>query len=251
MIGSYIQRLQQGISPDRSMCNGGGGSSGGGGTSTTVQNIPEELKPLATRYTSDAIKLADTPYQAYAGTRYADLNPTQYASLGMTANRALNGSATMNNAESNLNQMMNAGPNPYLDSMVDKSLGQVQSRINSQFSGNNYGSTAHQETLQNGLADTANSMYGAAYDADQGRRLSAMGMAPTFANQAYTDASQLMSAGQTLQDQQQQGLDFNYQQFQEQQNDPYKRLAAMSGVFGSDLGGSSTTTSQQSGGGGK
>lgn len=227
----------------------GGGGSGGGGSSTTVQEIPAELKPLATRYTQDAIKLSDTPYQAYTQQRYADLNGLQNQAIMNTANRAMAGSATMNNAESNLNQMIQGGSNPYLDGMVNKAMGNVQSRINSQFSGNNYGSTAHQETLQTGLGDIANQMYGSQYQNDQANRLSAISQAPTFGNQAYMDASKLMSAGQQLQDQQQQGLDFNYQQFQEAQNDPYKKLAAMSGVFNSNLGGSSSTTQQSSGGG--
>lgn len=74
-------------------------------------------------------------------------------------------------------------------------------------------------------------------------------MAQQFGNQAYTDAEQMLKAGQTAQDQEQQNLDFNYQQFQEAENLPYKQLAAMSGVFGSGLGGTSTST--QSGGGGK
>ena len=227
----------------------GGGGSGGGGSSTTVQNIPAELKPLATKYTQDAINLSNAPYQYYGGQRFAGLNDPQYQALGMTADRALNGSSTMNNAESNLNQMIQGGSNPYLDGMVNKAMGNVQSRINSQFSGNNYGSTAHQETLQTGLGDIANQMYGSQYQNDQANRLSAISQAPTFGNQAYTDASKLMAAGQTLQDDAQQNYDFGYQQFQDQQNLPYKNLAAMSGVFGSNLGGSSTTTQQSSGGG--
>ena len=83
--------------------------------------------------------------------------------------------------------------------------------------------------------------------AQAGQKLNAAQLGLNYGNQAYTDAGQLMQAGQTLQDQQQQGLDFDYQQFLEQQNLPYKQLAAMSGVFGSNLGGSSTTT--QTGGG--
>jgi hypothetical protein len=245
--------MHQGISnPAHSMANvGGGGSGGGGGTSTTTQNIPEELKPLATRYTQDAIALSNQQYTPYTQQRYADLNGVQNQAMGLTAQRALNGSATMDNAESNLNQMIDGGSNPYLESMVNRSLDQVQGRVNSQFGGNNYGSTAHQQTLQTGLGDTANAMYGQAYDSDQNRRLSAISQAPTFGNQAYTDASQLAGVGQQLQDQSQQGLDFNYQQFTDAQNDPYRKLAAMSGVFGSNLGGSSTTQSTQSGGGGK
>jgi len=223
------------------------GGSGGGGSSSTTQSIPAELKPLASAYSEKALDLSNRGYTPYTGQRYADLNPTQYAGLGMAADRAMNGSQTMGNAESNLNQMMGSGSNPYLDSAVNRSLNDVQSRVNSQFSGNNYGSTAHQETLARTLGDTDASMRAGAYDADQSRRLNAIQMAPTFGNQAYTDASQLMNAGQIMQDQSQQNYDFGYNQFQDQQNLPYKNLAAMSGVFGSNLGGSSTT--KQSGGG--
>ena len=95
----------------------------------------------------------------------------------------------------------------------------------------------------------ATDMYGGAYAQDQANRMQAIGMAPTYGNAAYQDAGQLMNVGQMYQDQSQQGLDFNYQQYQDEENDPYKKLAAMSGVFGSNLGASSTT--QQSGGGDK
>jgi hypothetical protein len=78
--------------------------------------------------------------------------------------------------------------------------------------------------------------------------MQAIGMAPEFASQDYKDAGQMMNAGQIIQDQNQQNRDFNYEQFTEQENLPYKQLAAMSGVFGSNLGGQSTTSG---GGGGK
>ena len=227
---------------------GGGGSSGG--SSTTVQSIPEELKPLATQYTNKAIDLSNQGFTPYTGQRYEDLNPTQYASLGMTANRALNGSQTMNNAESNLNQMMSGGPNPYLDSMVKRAQDSVSSNATTGMIGSgSFGNSGLNEQYAKSMGDVASQMYGNAYQNDQQNRLNAIQMAPTFGNQAYQDAAQLMNAGQTLQDQGQQNKDFAYQQFQEQQNLPYKNLAAMSGVFGSNLGGTSTTT--QSGGGGK
>jgi hypothetical protein len=89
-------------------------------------------------------------------------------------------------------------------------------------------------------------MYGNAYETDRNRQMQAIGMAPQFANQAYTDAGQLMKVGQIKQDQAQQGNDFAYSQYQDEQNLPYKQLAAMSGIFGSYPGGSTTTS-----GGGK
>lgn len=221
---------------------------GGGGSSKTVQSIPDELKPLATAYTNKAINLGNQSYTPYTGQRYANLNGTQNAAISAIQNRALNGSATMNNAESNLNDIISGNAsNPYLDGSVNKALDSVQSRVNSQFANNNFGSTAHQQTLADSLGSTANQMYSDNYQSDQNRRLSAINSAPTFGNQAYTDASQLMSAGQVQQDQQQNNLDYGYQQYQDAQNLPYKQLAAMSGVFGSNLGSTSTTT--QSGGG--
>ena len=242
---SYAQKLHQGIDPLRSMANGGGGSSGG--SSTTVQSIPAELKPLATAYTNKAIELGNQSYTPYMGQRYAGFTNPQYQGMGMVADRALNGSQTVNNAENSLNQMISGQQNPYLDANVNRALDAVQGRVNSQFGGSNYGTTANQETLARSLGDTAASMYGNAYESDANRRLSAIGQAQTFGNQAYQDASQLMGIGQQMQDQLQNQYDFNYQQFQEQQNLPYKHLAAQSGVFGSNLGATSTT--QQSSGG--
>ena len=228
--------------------NGGGGS--GGGTSKTTTEIPVELKPLATKYTQEAMSLADQPFVNYNDPRYADLTAPQTQGIEMVQQRALEGSPTFDAANQNLMQMMQGGQNPYLDQMFENAAGRVASNVNSNFSlGGRYGSGAHTGTLADSLGNMATQMYGGAYENDQARRMQAIGMAPQFANQAYTDASQMLNAGQILQDQAQNPLDFQYQQFQEEQNLPYKNLAAMSGVFGSNLGSSSVTKS--SGGGGK
>jgi len=223
---------------------------GAGGTSNTTQSIPAELNPLATAYTNKAIGLSNSPFQAYNGDRYADMNTYQNLGLGMTMDRALSGSQTMNNAESNLNQMMNGGSNPYLDAMVNRAQGNVLGNANqAAVRSGSFGNSGIAEAAAKQMGDVATQMYGGAYQQDQANRLQAMQMAPTFANQAYTDASQLFNAGQTMQDQTQQNLDFGYEEFMRGLNKPYQDLAAMSGVFGSNLGGTSTT--QQSGGGGK
>jgi len=229
-------------------------SDGGGGrdqTSTTTQSIPDELKPLATAYTNKAINLSNTGYDQYNGQRYADMNTIQNDAIGKIQNRADNGSATMNNAENNLNGMISGGAtNPYLDKAVQKAQDSVTSNFNTAaVNSGSFGNTGTQAQYAKNLDDTASQMYGAAYDSDRSRQLQAIQTAPTFGNQAYTDAAQLMGAGQTLQDQSQQNLDYGYSQYQDQQNLPYKQLAAMSGVFGSNLGASSTT--QSTGGGGK
>jgi hypothetical protein len=67
-------------------------------------------------------------------------------------------------------------------------------------------------------------------------------MAPGLSQAGYQDAAQLLQAGQLSQNQDQQNLDFDYQQFQEEQNLPYKQLAAMGAPFGSGLGMIQTTS---------
>lgn len=221
---------------------------GGGGTSQTVQSIPEELKPLATAYTNKAVGLSDQPFQAYGGQRYADLNGTQQQGIGMIQQRAMNGSPVMDSAQSNLQGMMSGGSNPYLDAMVNRAQGNVLSNANvAQARSGSFGNSGIAEQAARQMGDVATSIYGGAYEADQGRRMQAIGMAPTFGNQAYQDAGNLLKAGQLQQDQAQQGMDFNFSQYQDAQNLPYKQLAGMSGVFGSNLGAQSSTT--QSGGG--
>lgn len=238
---------------------------GGGGTSTTTQNIPYELKPLATAYTQKAMGLSDT-YNPYTQQRFEDLNPTQLGGLDMTINRAANGSPVMDAGQQNVmdtlsGKFMNA--NPYMDAMFQNAAGKITdayrtgtaAQTDAAFANSrNYGGSAYQQAvgqnqsnLANSLAGAAANIYGQNYQQERQNQLNAWGAAQNYGNQAYTDASQMLNAGQIMQDQGQQQKDFNYQQFQEAQNMPYKNLAAMSGVFGSNLGGSSTTT--QSGGG--
>lgn len=244
----------------------GGGGSGGGGTTTSVQNIPDELKPLASAYASKAIDLSNSGFTPYTADRYADLNGTQNQALDMVTNRATNGSETMNLAEKTLQNTLAGGQtNPYLDSLVSKAQSSVVDNFNNMVKpqtesamvrSGSFGNAGLDETLQNQqkaaasqMGDIATSMYGAAYDGDKARQAAALQLAPTYGNQAYTDADRLLQAGNVKQDAVQQDKDFDFSQFQEAQNDPYKKLSAMSGVFGTQLGGSSTSTN--SGGGGK
>lgn len=224
---------------------------GGGSKSTTSTQIPEELKPLAKAYANKAMDLSNDPYRGYTSTRFADLNKYQREGVMDIYRRAENGSDTIQNAEQQLNQIIAGGQtNPYLDQMVQKAQDSVKSNFNTgAVNSGSFGNSGLQEQFQQGLSDTATQMYGNAYETDRARQMQGIGMAQQFGNQAYTDAEQMMKAGQVLQDQTQQGLDFKYQQFQEKQNLPYKQLAAMSGVFSSGLGGQTVT--QSSGGGGK
>lgn len=223
---------------------------GGGGESTTRQNIPDELRPLASAYADKAINLSNQGFTPYTGERFADLSSAQQQGIDAITQRATQGSQTINNAEAALNQNIQGGQtNPFLDQMVGKAQDSVRSQFNTgAVNSGSFGNSGLQEQFQKGLGDVATSMYGQAYDQDKQRQMQSIGMAQQFGNQAYQDAGQLLNAGQLQQDQAQQQKDFNYEQFQEQQNLPYKQLAAMGGAFSGAPGQSSTTSST---GGGK
>lgn len=252
-LGECVTRREAG----RLVCGGGGG----GGKQTTTQSIPNELKPLANAYVTRAMEVGNTPFQAYTGQRFADLNQNQNAAIGMVQNRAMNGSPVMDQANQTLMQTMQGGQtNPYLDSLVGKAQGsvvdaynnvarpqQTSAMVNSGSFGNSGLEQSQQfadKQLQGQLGDIASSMYGQAYDQDRSRQMQALSMAPTFGNQAYQDAAQLMQAGQVQQGNQQNNLDFAFDQFQGAQNQPYKNLGVLGAPFtGVSFGGSTTTSS--------
>lgn len=69
-----------------------------------------------------------------------------------------------------------SGSNPYLDKTFDDVSDKISDYVNSNFSkAGRYGSAAHQGKLTEDLGRVANSLYGGAYEANQGRRMAAAG----------------------------------------------------------------------------
>jgi hypothetical protein len=240
------------------------GGGGGGGKSTTVQSIPNELKPLATAYTNKAINLGNQNFTPYRQQRFAGPTGAENAGLNMIANRAQSGSQLINSGTNSLNTMLQPGQsNPYLDKAVGRAQESVVSQWNNvtkpqtesaMVNSGSFGNSGLQQLQQQQqvaagkqLGDIAAQMYGQDYQDSNNRALQAAQLAPQYANAQYNDAQQLLNAGSYARNFDQQRKDFAYNQFQDAQNLPYKQLGAMSGVFGSNLGGTTTTT----GGGGK
>jgi hypothetical protein len=99
------------------------------------------------------------------------------------------------------------------------------------------GESAAGRNQQNSQFNSAQgAQYGAQNDAmgnaAQSRALSALGLAPSYANQDYVDTTQLQNAGLGYQQQQQQQLNSGYQQFLDSRNYPQQQLD----VFGKALG---------------
>jgi hypothetical protein len=222
---------------------------GGGGGQTTTNQVDARFSPLIDYATQTAAKVNNAGFTPYTGQRYADMNGTQQAGIGMIQDRALNGDPTMNQAQSTLQDTLKGGnTNPYLDAMVNKAQTGVMANMGAlQARSGSFGNSGIAQTGAQQMGDIATQMYGNAYNTDRANQMAALQLAPTYGNQSYNDAAQLMKVGGQMQDQAQQNKDFQYNQFQEQQNTPYKQMAAYSGL----LGNSGTTSTQTSSGGGK
>lgn len=195
--------------------------SGGGGGSTTTTGIPDEYKPLAREYADRALSLSNQAYTPYRGTRFAGMNDAQQQAGNFYASN------------------LNGGTNPYLDQMVQKAQGNLISNYNNTIrpqldaasarsgSFGNSGVQAQEgmaaQTLGNQLSDISTQMYGGQYNNDQAYRMQS--------------ANNLLGYGGQQQQNQQQGLDFNYQQWQDKMNQPYRNLQTLgsplqSGILG-------------------
>ncbi|MBV4459172.1 hypothetical protein KVG96_14525 [Pseudomonas sp. COR58] len=258
---------------------------GGGGSSTTTQSIPQELKPLASAYATKAMDLSNQPYQPYWGQQVAGMNDFQNSATARLGQIFNNGDSSMNAARNAVTAGLTSGSaatknpysgsNPYLQQNIDAAMGDITRNYNDAIApglttqmvnSGSFGNTGNQAATQNSLndltknlANTASNMRMQDYTAQQQlaenyanrndqMKSQMLGLAPGYESQGMNVANNFMNAANMYQDNQQQQLDTQYQSFLDQQNLPYKQLAAMSGVFGSGIGQTSTTKSS---GGGK
>lgn len=192
------------------------GSFGNSGMDQTLQN----------QQAAAGKQMGDIASQMY-GADYANTQQLAESGLnrGMQAQQ-FNSGITDNNINRNLNaQQFNSGTK---DSNLNRSLTAATTTAN--------------------LGESYAGRQDAATQNQAHNQLQAANLATTYGNADYNDANQMMNAGAARRGLEQPNLDFRYQQFQDQQNMPVKQLQAMSGVFGSNLGGTSTTTGR---GGGK
>ena len=228
-------------------------SPGGGGEtqqSTSSSEPWKGVQPYITDYLKRASTESNTPFQLNVGDQVAPFSPEQQYGLGMTTQRAINGSPLMNSAQGNAwdtinGKYMSPDSNPWLKENVNAAMNDVTGRVNSQFSNNNFGGSTNQEMLTRNLGDTAANLYGANYNNERTRQMTAMGMAPQMAETDYRDAQALLGVGDARQGLAQQymnqanGLFDKYTAYPQQQVDNLGRAVSI-GMGG---GGTTTTTS--------
>jgi len=244
-------------------------------TQVTTKEIPEWAQPAAKNLLDRGISLSNQPYQSYDGQRIAGMTGEQLNGLSMVRGRATYGSPEESAARQNFTDTMGGKylgqgaaynqyadmNNPYLQGMVNQSMNDVSGRVNSQFNGNNYGTTAHQETLTRGLGEAANNAYGQAYnlqaqlaDANANRQQSAYsnernnqlqmaGLLPQYGNIDYNNAQQLIGVGDIFRQEEQDNLNARYASWAEAQNQPYRQLDVLGNALGSAVNGQGNVSS--------
>jgi hypothetical protein len=228
-----------------------GGKGGGGSTTTSVQKADpwSGVQPYITDYLSRAQNVSNTPFQFNSGTQIAGFSPEQEQAMAMTTARAMSGSAVGNAAQQNATDTLNGDylspdSNPYLKGQWDQMAGDITSRVNSQFGGNNFGSSANQEMLTRNLTAGANDLYGNNYQQERQRQMTAQGMAPSLANMDYQDTQALAGVGDSRRQLSQDYLNQantlynNYINYPQQQLDNYGRAVSV----GMGAGGTTTST---------
>jgi hypothetical protein len=220
--------------------------------STTSQTQTKEIPAWAQGSAQDLLSrghaLSYQPYQSYQGQRIAEMTSQQNQGLSQIQNRAVNGSPEENAARQNYTDTMSGkylspGSNPYLQATVQQGMDDVSGKINSQFGGSNYGTTAHQETLTRNLGQVANDAYGQNYVNERNNQMKQSALLPQYQNIDYNNAQQLTGVGDIYRQESQDVLNNKYSDWAAAQNQPYRQLDVLGNALGAAVNGQGSVQS--------
>lgn len=214
------------------------GSSSGNTRTTTTNEPPAFIQP----YMQYGAQQAYAQYQNggpqyYPGNTVVPFSSQTEQALGLTEQRALNGSDVNNAAQDYAARTLNTTPtsqfgsganpygsvnNPYLDATFNKAADSVQQRLGSQFAGAGRNTDASRAVNADELTNLSNAVYGGAYENERNRgfayeqaerdrmaqdldrqrsmQFGVAGLAPQLANQDYVDLQALGGVGGQVED---------------------------------------------------
>jgi hypothetical protein len=225
---------------------------GGSQTSTTTQkNEPwGPAQPYLRGALSDTAKWYSSPYgrDPFPGSTVVPFSGYTEQALGMSADRAVQGSSVQRGANNLLDNTLQGNylnNNPWMDKTFDLAAGKVRSSIDSQFNkGGTYGSSLHQGAMEDNLGDLATKIYGGNYDQERQRQAQGMLFAPQLAEADYNDSQRLAQVGQSYEGQAGKNLQDTMNRYNFYQNAPYARLQQLAGLVNptAQLGSTSSGT---------
>jgi hypothetical protein len=226
---------------------------GGGSQNTVSQNtVPDWLQPYLTNTLSSAqtLEQGGGP-QYYPGQQVASLTPLQNEGLSQVQNlsQGPNASTVAQNQNMNIESgaYLNPSTNPYLSGTLATAEQGVQNPITSQFgaAGRNVLSSAPvQSSAMNQLA---NQIYGGAYQSGMSNMVQASGLSPSIDAGTYAPAQAALSAGNGVQQQDQNEINASMNQYNYNQQLPENMLSWYSGLIGQNAAPFGGATSSSSG----
>ena len=240
-----------------------GGANGGGGNTTTVTKSDPwagQQSYLTTGFQDALNNYNKGGPQYYQGSTIAPLSATTNQAMNLTADRALNGNSLMNTAQNTLQQTENGSmlnSNPYLDAnfkagtdSITKAYNDAVSGQTSGFAGSGRAGSGMQAFYQNQQNDTLaknlnnleSQTYYNNYTNERLNQLSATQLAPTYANEDYTNLNALSSIGAAQDAYNQNTLNSNIDRWNYNQNLPANTLAQYMNMIQGNYGGSSSSS---------
>lgn len=237
----------------------------GGTTTTQSADLPDWYQNFLQQLTGKAAAIADEPQQGYQGQRIAGFTPTQEQAFGLAQQNVGQWKPGMQQAQDLNTQSSTYNPgaltqymNPYTSNVVNEigRLGQQQlteqglPTLNASFTGGGqFGSSRNQDAAAHLIRDTNANILGQQGNAlntgfntanqnylnwaGQGQKGVQLGSDLASRNQALgtADVGALSTIGGAQQNLGQQNLDWAYNQFQQQQQQPTQNLAMLNAVI--------------------
>lgn len=231
------------------------GSKGSKSTTSTV-SVPKYLDTELQNGVAQSRDLYDQGAPAYyPGQTVAGFTPTQTAAQNATIARATDGSPLVNDAQTLADNTINGqylNDNPYLDQLMQTYGAKANATANSTFNkSGRLGSGANVATAGQAISDATLPYLFQNYQNERGLQNSAMGQAPTLANQDYKDLSALSAVGDAQQTQNQANINADMTKYNYNAEAPSnwldQYLSRINGSGANKLTTTNQTTSQSSG----
>lgn len=207
------------------------GSSSTPSRTTQVTEPPDFIEPYMEYGAQQSRALYETGGpQYYPGNTVVPFSQQTEQALGLTEQRALQGSQVTNAAQDYATGVLGGNylpggsqGNPYLDATFNKAALATQNQLASEFARSGRNVDASEGLRAQQLEGLATSIYGGAYDAERQRQQAMVPFSTQLANQDYVDLQALQGVGGQVEDltgrlMQDQAARFDYSQNRPQIN---------------------------------
>lgn len=238
----------------------GGGSSGGQNTTVTKSDPWAGQQPyLEAGFQQAQTNLNSASPSYYPNSTVAPQSATTQQAMQLQSQRALNGSPLMTSADNQVNNTINGSylnSNPYLDANFAAGAQGITQQYNNAVNGQTAGfesggrlgsgmqafnKNQANTTLAGNLGNLYNQTYFQNYNNERQNQMGAMGMAPTLANQDYTDLSKLSDVGSAQDQYAQSQTDADVNKWNYNQNLPTNKLSQYMGLIQGNFGSTQAT----------